>query len=288
MSTLLTPPDAVALPSPRAWAPVAVGLAALLLPTWLSLHATLWNEEAYEHGMIIVAVFWWLAWRARPALLALPPKPSPVAAAALLLPGLFLYFVGRSQNLMLFEVTAHLPILAGTLLLFWGPAALRVAWFPLLFLVFMVPLPGFVMVALTSELKQHVSVAAEWLLFNAGYPMARDGVVISIGPYRMLVADACSGLNSIYSLAALGLLYMHLTYTPGWLRNGVLLAAIVPIAFVANVVRVIVLILLTYHFGDEVGQGFLHNVSGVLLFVVALVVLVVLDWLMRKMMRRTT
>jgi exosortase B len=285
MSTVLQQNPARRLPALWVWAPMAVGLLALLLPTYVRLHGTLWNDEAYEHGMIVAAVFWWLVWRKREDLAALPLASAPLSGALLLALGLFLYFVGRTQNLPLFEVSAHLPILASALLLVWGPAALRAMWFPLLFLVFMVPLPGFVMVALTSELKQHVSVAAEALLYYAGYPIARDGVVISIGPYRMLVADACSGLNSIYSLAALGLLYMHMTYKPGWVRNGLLLAAIVPIAFVANVMRVIVLILLTYHYGDEVGQGFLHNLSGMLLFIVALLALLSLDGLMRRVTR---
>jgi exosortase B len=281
MSAVLTP-TAPPLPLPRStWLPLAAGLAALLLPTYVRLHETLWNEEAYEHGIVVVAVFWWLVWRAQDRLRALPLAPSVGLGSVTLGAGLFLYFVGRSQNLPLFEVTAHLPILAGTALLVWGPAALRVLWFPLFFLVFMIPLPGFVIVALTSNMKQYVSVAAESALYHAGYPIARDGVVISIGIYRMLVADACSGLNSIYSLAALGLLYMHITYRPGLARNAILLLAIVPIAVVANILRVIALILLTYHFGDDVGQGFMHNLSGVLLFVVALLALMSLDGVLR-------
>jgi exosortase B len=285
MSTVLPQVNARPLPAMLAWAPLALGLLALLLPTYARLHGTLWNDEAYEHGMIVAAVFWWLAWRKREELLALPQSGAPVAGGLTLAFGLLLYFIGRSQNLPLFEVTAHIPLIAAALLLVWGTAGLRAMWFPLLFLLFMVPLPGFVMVAMTSTLKQYVSVAAETVLYHAGYPIARDGVVISIGPYRMLVADACSGLNSIYSLAALGVLYMHLTFKASWLRNAALLLAIVPIAFVANVLRVMVLILLTYHFGDEVGQGFLHNASGVMLFIVALLALMSLDGLMRLFSR---
>jgi len=285
MSSVLEQVPARPLPALMAWAPLVLGVLALLLPTYLRLNGTLWNDEAYEHGIIVTAVFWWLAWRKREELAVLPTAGAPGAGGIVLFIGLFLYFVGRTQNLPLFEVTAHIPILAGVLLLVWGPAALRALWFPLLFLVFMIPLPGFVLVAMTSRLKQYVSVAAETLLYHAGYPIARDGVVISIGPYRMLVADACSGLNSIYSLAALGVLYMHLTFRKSWLRNSVLLAAIVPIACVANVVRVMVLILITYHFGDEAGQGFLHSTSGVLLFVFALLTLMGLDELMKRVLR---
>jgi exosortase B len=267
------------------WLPLAAGLLALVVPTYVRLNATLWNDEAYQHGILVAAVFWWLAWRKRETLLALPQDGRPVAGGAVLAFGLSMYFVGRSQNLPLFEVSAHIPLFTGVLLLAWGPAALRALWFPIVFLLFMVPLPGFVLVAMTSTLKQHVSVAAESLLYHAGYPIARDGVTISIGPYRMLVADACSGLNSIFSLAALGVLYMHLTFRAGWVRSAALLAAIVPIAFVANVARVITLILITYHFGDEAGQGFMHNTSGVLLFIVALLGLMALDVVLTRMFR---
>jgi exosortase B len=285
MSSVLEHPSARPLPALLAWAPLAAGVLALLLPTYLRLNDTLWNEEAYEHGLIVTAVFWWLAWRKREELQALPKQGAAISGSVVLMIGLLLYFIGRTQNLPLFEVTAHIPVLAGVLLLVWGPAALRAMWFPLLFLVFMIPLPGFVLVAMTSQLKQHVSVAAESLLYNAGYPIARDGVVITIGPYQMLVADACSGLNSIFSLAALGVLYMHITARANWLRNVVLLAAIVPIAYAANVIRVVVLILITYHFGDEAGQGFLHSTSGVLLFVFALLALMALDGVMLHLFR---
>jgi exosortase B len=268
------------------WAPLALGLLALLLPTYLRLHETLWNDEAYEHGLIVVAVFWWLVWRHRDRLAALPVAPRPLTGGICLALGLLLYFIGRAQSLPLFEVGAHLPILGGALVLVWGPAAVRVLWFPLLFLLFMVPLPGFVMIAMTAALKEQVSVIAESVLFHAGYPIARDGVLIRIGQYRMLVADACSGLNSIYSLSSLGLLYIYLTYRPLWWRTLALILAIVPIAFAANVVRVIVLILLTYHFGDEVGQGFLHNASGVLLFVFSLLTLTAVDWVLLRATRR--
>lgn len=262
------------------WLPVVLGIAALFVPTYVRLAERAWPQEAYEHGPIIVAIFWWLVWRQREVLAAVAPQPLPWLGWPLLLAGLFLYFVGYTQNLALFEVAAQIPILAGVLLITLGRAAVRALWFALFFLVFLIPLPGFVIVGVTGQLKHVVSSVAESLLYNAGYPVARDGVMISVGQYRMLVADACSGLNSIYSLSALGLLYIYLRGHASWLRNGVLLASIVPIAFVANVVRVLVLILLTYHFGDAAGQGFMHNASGIVLFVVGLAGMIALDALM--------
>ncbi|MBN4836489.1 archaeosortase/exosortase family protein, partial [Enterobacter hormaechei] len=91
-----------------------------------------------------------------------------------------------------------------------GWSALKRAWFPILFLVFSVPLPGAFVQAITMPLKHAVSVVAEKILYLAGYPIGRSGVVLVIGPYQLLVADACSGLNSLFTLEALGLLYMKI------------------------------------------------------------------------------
>jgi exosortase B len=176
-----------------------------------------------------------------------------------------------------FEVVGLMPILAGALLAMCGWKAVRALWFPILFIAFMVPLPGIVVDALTGPLKQQVSVIAEQTLHLAGYPVARSGVVITIGPYQLLVADACAGLHSMFSLSALGLLFIYLTRRPSVLHNAVMLAAILPIAFLANLVRVLLLMLITFHLGDEAGQGFLHGATGILLLVVALAGLMGLD-----------
>lgn len=266
------------------WVPVVLALLVLFVPTYLRLHESVWQLEAYEHGPIILAVFLWLLWRERAAF-QIAPSPRLVEGTGLVLVGLVVYFVGRTQDIALLEVGAQVLLVVGVLLVMLGWATVRRLWFPLLFMLFLVPLPGFVIVGITAELKQHVSAVAETLLYHAGYPIARDGVVITIGQYRMLVADACSGLNSMYSLSALGLLYMYLARRPGWLHNGLMLLAILPIAFVANVVRVLLLILVTFHFGDEAGQGFLHNTSGMVLFLIALVGLFSLDWLLGKLIR---
>jgi exosortase len=111
-------------------------------------------------------------------------------------------------------------------------------------------------------------------------------VVITIGQYQMLVADACSGLHSMFSLTALGTLFMYITARKSRLHNALMLASILPIAFVANVIRVIILVLVTYHFGDEAGQGFLHGAAGMVLMLVALVIIMAFDALLAFVGRR--
>ncbi|MDX9844578.1 MAG: archaeosortase/exosortase family protein, partial [Aquabacterium sp.] len=133
------------------------------------------------------------------------------------------------------------------------------------------PLPGVLVQAMTMPLKSAVSVVAEQLMYWAGYPIARTGVTLTVGQYQLLVADACSGLNSLFTLEALGFLYMRVMNYTSKARNVILGLAIIPISFISNVTRVIILIMVTYHLGDEAGQGFMHGFAGMVLFAVALV-----------------
>ncbi len=285
-------PSAAGQPVPRIapdwwpWWPLAAGLLLLYGPTWWDLANGLWQSDEQFHGAIVAAIVVWMFWQLRGRLYDAPVAPRHFAGGGLLGFGLLLYVLGRSQDILLFEVGSQIPVLAGSLLLMRGWSALRAAWFPLVSIVFMVPLPGFMVDALTGPLKQWVSIIAENILYQAGYPIARSGVVLTVGPYQMLVADACSGLHSIFSLSSLGILYCYLMRYSGWLRNGLLLAAVVPIAFAANVVRVILLILITYHLGDEAGQGFAHDFAGMVLFIIALLMLFlwdsVLGWILGR------
>ena len=258
------------------WLPI-VGLLALYLPTFIEAMTHLWDGEENGHGPLILMVVVWLFWQARPKLAAIHRRPATLTGAAILVLGLFVYIVGRSQSIWLLDIGSLMPVIAGTLLLVYGWGALRILWFPILFIAFMVPLPAPLVDALTGPLKQMVSIVAEEFLYFFGYPIARMGVMLSIGQYQLLVADACSGLHSMFSLSALGSLYLYMMARKSWLRNAVILAAIIPIAILANILRVIVLVLVTYYFGDAAGRGFLHGFAGMVLFIAALFLLVGID-----------
>ena len=196
--------------------------------------------------------------------------------------GLLTYVVGRSQSIWIFEVGSQLFVFSALLLMFKGVAALRLAWFPIFFLIFMVPLPGPLVAAVTGPLKAGVSYVASELLFALGYPVSRAGVILTVGPYLILVADACAGLTSMFSLEAVGLLYLNIVKHPSALRNTLLALLVVPIAFCANVVRVLLLVLVTYYFGDAAGRGFLHAFAGLVLFLVALLLILAVDTLIGR------
>ena len=263
----------------KTWWPVIIGLLVLYVPTYWMLAHGMWNEEEHAHGPIVLVVALFLIWQQRD-IFTYTPKPTRGEVATgwlVLVVGLLAYALGRSQDILLFEVGSQIPVILGALLITLGAKSVRALWFALFFLLFMIPLPGFVVDAATGPLKQYISVIAEQVLYLAGYPIARNGVTLTVGPYQLLVADACSGLHSMFSLSAMGLLYLYLMQHTSIARNVIIMAAILPIAFAANIVRVMVLILVTYHLGDEAGQGFLHGFAGIMLFMIGLLFLFALD-----------
>ena len=256
---------------------LAAGFALLYGPAYLELSKTIWATDEQGHGPIILAVAAWLLFQQRHALAALPSKPVPVLGWPLLVFALLLYALGRSQDIIMFAIGSQIIVLVALLLLFHSTAGLKLVWFPLFFLLFMVPLPEALVAAVTAPLKSAVSAVASSLLYAAGYPVGRSGVIMTVGPFQLLVADACAGLNSMFTLEALGMLYMKLMGYTSVSRNVVLAILLIPTAFFANIVRVMILVLVTYHFGDEAGQGFVHGFAGMVLFMVALMLMLVLD-----------
>jgi exosortase B len=251
------------------------------------LNNGLWSSSEHGHGPIVLAVGLWLLFkRWGEAGSDINGAPSPTWAWALLLLGAVLYMLGRTLDVVYAEVGSAILMIAGVLLLTQGTAALKLLAFPLFFMVFMIPLPGFIVDPVGQVMKLMVSTATEWILHLAGYPISRSGVVLQMGQYQLLVADACAGMRTLFMLEALGILYLNLIKHASWFRNISLALLIVPISFTANIIRVIVLSLITYHWGDEAGQGFLHGFAGMVLFISALGITIFADGLLRALGER--
>jgi exosortase len=163
---------------------------------------------------------------------------------------------------------------------------MRKLWFPLVYLLFVFPPPDTLVALFTQPLKIWISKAAVNFLYLFGYPIAGAGVTIQVGQYQLLVAAACSGINSLISLSAISLFYVYMRHQMNWRYAALLMLAIVPVAIFANFIRVLILILLTYHFGDAVAQGFFHNFAGMTMFVTALLTIFGIDLLAEPLWRR--
>jgi exosortase B len=260
------------------------GLLALYAPTLYELlNGGLWVSEEYSHGPLILAISLWLIrerWRAAEAA-GVAFVPSGNRGWYFLAAGALLYVMGRTLETVNLEVSSAIPMLAGFVLIARGPEMLRKLRFPLIYMIFMIPIPNVISGFVSEVLKTGVSTVTDNLLHWAGYPIARSGVILQIGQYQLLVADACAGMRTLFMLEALGVLYLELVRHASWFRNVALAVLIVPISFIANVARVVILCLLTYYFGDEVGQGFLHGFAGMVLFLCGLAFMVAADMLLR-------
>lgn len=293
MTTTSSPPIAdartssgVPLSMPLDLLVLSLGLLAMFTLTLWDLlqdnEAGLWAKGEHSHGPIMLSMALWLMatrWRDHPTPTGSPPRQGwcwPAFAT-----GFLFYVAGRALGIIYFEVFAFIPMMIGVVLLAGGTPLLNRLKFPLFFLLFMVPIPGFLLDPISQFIKLNISIAVTNVLWAMGYPITHTGVVINIGQYQLLVADACAGMRTLFMLEAMGIFYLNVARHSSLLRNITLGLLILPISFTANMIRVIFLALLTYHFGDEVGQGFLHGFAGAVLFLVALILIVSIDGLMR-------
>ena len=274
----MTAVDRLTAPRTWPWWICVLGMLALYAPTIHDLALNIWSTEEQSQGPIVLAICAWLIWRAWDRIDdGAAGAPWPAVGWLLVALALLLYVFGRSQRILSAQTLSAIFLLPGLVLLMRGPRQLRAGAFALFFMIFLVPLPATMVDAVTQPLKLAVSSVAATVLFAAGYPIARTGVILQIGQYQLLVADACAGLHTLFSLEAMGLLYLNVVRHGSLLRNVALAILIVPISFAANVIRVMVLALITYHFGDEAGQGFLHGFAGMVLFLTALMFIIATD-----------
>ncbi len=268
------------------WIFIVFSLVAMYLPTFYNLSGRLWQSDDHAHGPFVLLITLFLFWQKRAVLLTnQEEKNQPVLGGLFFTFGLLLYLLGRSQDILIFDVGSLVPVVMGLILMTRGFKTLMAVWFPVFFLLFLLPIPGFIIDAVTLPMKIAVSYVAESILYWFDYPVARNGVVLFVGQYQLLVADACAGLQTLISLEAMGLLYLHLVKHDSFLRNCLLAIAIIPISFTANVTRVLALILVTYYFGDDVGQSYLHDFAGLFLFMVALVLIISVDTVLSKFLK---
>jgi len=256
--------------------PVVGALLLLYGPAYMELAGDLWQTDAQAHAPLVGIIAWGLLWRALTRLTNGKDDGWSMLALPGLGAGMLLAYVGLTQGVHVLTIASQPLVLGGGIAWLYGRSGLRAAWFPLLFMVFMVPLPGVFIDAVTGELKTWISVITEEMLYAAGYPIARTGVMLTIGQYQLLVADACSGLHSMISLSALGTLYVRLIQPRDRVHTLILLVSLIPIAFAANLVRVVTLVLLTYYEGDAIART-LHDALGLSVFIIALLLLLGLD-----------
>jgi exosortase B len=256
---------------------ITASFLAAYFPTFKSLLDGPWQTEQEGHGPLIIAAALWLVWQSREKLKSIPLSPAPVMGWVILLFGLALMFLARTQGILTVEVFSAIPVLIGCIVTFGGWAFFRALAFPIFFLFFAVPMPDWLIDTATVPLKVFISNVVTQTLYSMGYPVAQNGVIIMIGSYQLMVKDACSGMNSIFALSAIGFFYVYAFRSDTKVRGLLLLLAIIPITIVANFIRVLSLVLIAYYAGIDAVEGVVHDLTGIGLFVVAVVLMFLFD-----------
>ena len=196
-------------------------------------------------------------------------KPARFWGALVLSAGLGLHLLAALARVTFVSGFALIIILAGLVLLLWGKMALRRLWFPLAFLVFMVPLPEVTIADLNFRLKMYSAALGVNAASAIGVIVERVGNrVILTEDKSLVVANVCNGLRTLVSLLAFGALYAYVSRLRGAWRL-VLLAATIPIAVIANSTRIVSLIVVADIWNPQVATGKFHDASGILIFVMA-------------------
>lgn len=240
-------------------------------PTWKGL-VSAWYHSDDSFGFFIPPVCVFIGWLKRDVLSKLERKPSRLGLG-LVIAGLLFYLIGRLGEITTLAALSILPTLAGVILFLWGAAFLKELLFPLFLMLCMIPVPAQIYSAMTIPLQLWVSQASTWLAGLLGVAIYSEGNVITLPHKTLEVVQACSGLRSLTTLLSLSAILGYFLLKSNILR-AVLIVSALPISIVVNVIRVLALIVCEYYFGFDLNAGTAHTAFGLVIFLLALVMII--------------
>ena len=225
------------------------------------------NDGDYSHGFFVVPLAAFFAWERREPLRAAVRRPSPLGLA-LLAAGLACYVAGEFGSELFLTRVSLIGVVAGLLLFLAGVEHARILAFPLLFLLLMLPLPEILFTRITLPLQTVASQLGEVAIAASGIPVLREGNVLYLPGRALEVAEACSGIRSLITLIMLAIVLGYFTEQRVAVRIAIVVAA-VPIAVLANAIRVAGTGLVSYWVSPAAAEGFFHSFSGWIVFLAA-------------------
>jgi exosortase len=263
---------------------LAIGVAtvsflALYWPTLARLGHDWLRDDNYSHGILIVPLAAYFIWERRHRLFRLTRRPAALGLPIVIC-GLLLLVAGQLGAELFLSRISLLVVLAGAVLFVLGWRALQILMFPLAFLLLMIPIPSIVFNQVAFPLQLIASQVGESGMRLAGVPVLREGNTIILAHTTLEVAEACSGIRSLMSLLTLGIVYAYFTDSRAVVRAFIVLTT-VPVAVMANGVRVAGTGIASHYYGPEAADGFFHTFSGWLVFGVAFIAMVILARVLR-------
>ena len=237
-------------------------------------------DPNYSHGFLIPILSGYLIWRNKNAFNLSDIRPTPKGLAVLVF-GLLLLIIGKAGSEFFVMRVSFIVVLFGLLLFIVGTEITKKFLFPIGFLIFMIPLPYVFYNDISLPLKLLTVSFSTKFLSLVGIPFAREGNIIHLTQTSLHVIDACSGLRSIISLLALAALFAHLTQNSIW-RKPLLTFLAIPIAVISNFFRITATAVIVNFHGPKLAEGILHNLSGVISFAVAFILLIVCSVILKR------
>lgn len=248
---------------------------ALYAPVLARLVAQWYNDADYSHGFLVPLLSGYLVWRKRDELAKIPRRPSAWGMVVVLL-SLGVLFLGSLGAELFLSRSSLVGVICGLVIYFGGWALLRALAFPIAFLMFAIPLPNIIYNEIVFPLQFIASsFATRTLEILNIFPVLREGNVLVMPGMRLEVVEACSGIRSLMSLLALAAGYGYLAERSNVVR-WFLFLAMVPLAIISNGTRVMITALMTHYIGPQAAEGFMHEFSGWVIFLVATILFLAL------------
>lgn len=271
-----TEPEKPAQPGSRgmfylAWALVLGLLIWIYTPHIVSMVASWWDDPNYSHGFLVPIVAAGLIWRQRKQLSDLAAGPEYWGLAVIGL-SLAVLVVGQMAHEFYLRRLSLIPVMWGLVLLAWGWPVARRLWFAFVYLVLMVPLPYMLYDAVAFPLRLIAAQIAAWVIRLMGVPVYLEGNVLHLPNVVLNVVDACSGIRSLISLLAVGVILAYLILPNRWIKFVVVLL-VVPVAVMSNAIRVAVAGLAAEWIGPETLEGVMHDAVGWVVFMIGFLIL---------------
>ena len=246
----------------------------LYIPTLTELVQLWWNDPNYSHGFLVPIISSYLIWNRIETLKQFDFRPFPwgiillLGGLLLLLAGKGTEMIGGERGALFLKGFSLIIVWSGMLLLLIGKRVVCEMVFPLVYFLFMIPLPDGIFAMVTTPLQSYVTSITTTALQLFSIPALREGNLIHLPSLTLGVTEACSGIRSLLTLLA-GAAVLSYTTVRHWWQHLILFGSVIPIAIVTNAFRVTGTGLLAYYFGAHAAQGFFHGFSGWAILIVA-------------------
>ncbi len=248
------------------------------------LYTKRWEMVDYTHAYFILPLALLIVWLKRRRLKQLtavePPRWSWMGFTALLT-GVLLFIFGSRHGYLFLQTISFISVVYGLIRFLHPQVMARELTFPIFYLVLLIPPPMGILDQLTLPMRYATSIISANILHALHYPISREGLLLTLGGHEIFMGAPCSGFRSLITMMALGLFYIYFvgkTLT----RKLIFFGSIIPLAMIGNLIRVLTLCLITFYFGEKAGQGFFHNFSGIVVFVIMITGLILIEKILEK------